>query len=70
MKSSDSMIWFVLILEASMPCAQNSVLMLQVAEKPSEASRLASFLFTMYATSMVPVVIVSTILLEKCNFMV
>jgi predicted permease len=70
MKSSDSMIWFVLILEASMPCAQNSVLMLQVAEKPSEASRLARFLFTMYATSMVPVVIVSTILLEKCNFMV
>lgn len=70
MDGSDAMLWFILILEASMPCAQNTVLMLQVAEKPVEASRLARFLFTIYATAMVPVVLVSTILLERCNFTV
>lgn len=64
-----SMAWFILMLEATMPCAQNSVLMLQASEKSEEASRLAKFLFFMYASSMVPVVLVSTIMLEKCNFM-
>ena len=70
MNGSDAMLWFILILQSSMPCAQNSVLMLQVADKPVEASRLARFLFTIYATAMVPVVLVSTILLERCNFTV
>lgn len=57
--------WFILILEATMPSAQNSVLMLQVAEKRSEASRLARFLFSIYGTAMLPLIVVSTILLGK-----
>lgn len=67
-RSQDAMSWFILILQASMPPAQNSVLMLQVSEQTDEASRLTKFLFSIYATSMIPVVLVSTILLEKCNF--
>lgn len=63
----DAMIWFVNMLEAVMPPAQNSVLMLQVGEKPHEASRLARFLFTMYCSAMIPLVFFLTILLEKCS---
>ncbi len=66
--SKDAMAWFILVLEASMPSAQNSVLMLQVSEKTKEASRLAKFLFYIYATSMIPVALVASILLEKCGF--
>ena len=53
--------WFILILESTMPAAQNSVLLLQVAKKRSEASHLAKFLFTIYATAMLPLVIVATL---------
>lgn len=42
------MTWFILILEATMPSAQNSVLMLQVAGGPSKANGLAKFLFIIY----------------------
>ena len=61
------MIWFILMLESCMPPAQNSVLMLQVADKTEEASKLAKFLFSIYTTSMIPIVIISTFLLEKCR---
>lgn len=57
--------WFILILEATMPSAQNSVLMLQVAGKRSEASHLARFLFSIYGTAMLPLIVVSTILLGQ-----
>lgn len=57
--------WFILLLEATMPSAQNSVLMLQVAEKRSEASRLARFLFSIYGTAMLPLIVVSTMLLSQ-----
>ncbi len=62
-----AMIWFIMIMESTMPPAQNSVLMLQVAEKTQEASKLAKFLFSMYITSMLPIVIIATFLLEKCG---
>lgn len=65
----DAMTWFMLILAACMPSAQNSVIMLQVADQTDEASRLAKFLFSMYATSMIPVMLAATIMLDKCNFM-
>mmetsp|Transcript_40673 Transcript_40673/g.85448 ORF Transcript_40673/g.85448 Transcript_40673/m.85448 type:complete len:411 (+) Transcript_40673:206-1438(+) len=65
--SSDQnpVIWFILLLESCMPPAQNSVLMLQVAEKSEEASRMAQFLFGMYATSMLPVIIIVGIILQS-----
>jgi predicted permease len=62
--SLDPMLWFILLLQSSMPPAQNSVLMLQVAEKGDEASRMARFLFSLYATAMLPVVIIVTLALR------
>jgi len=55
---ADPMLWFVLILESCMPPAQNSVLMLQVANMRSAASSMAKFLFSIYMTSMIPIVII------------
>jgi predicted permease len=61
---ADPMLWFVLLLQSCMPPAQNSVLMLQVADKGAEASSMAKFLFSSYATAMLPVVVIVTILLR------
>jgi predicted permease len=58
------MLWFVLILESCMPPAQNSVLMLQVANKGKKAGELAKFLCSVYATSMLPVVLILTLALR------
>jgi predicted permease len=61
---SDPILWFVLLLQSCMPPAQNSVLMLQVADKGAEASRMAKFLFSSYATAMLPVVVIVTMALR------
>jgi predicted permease len=58
------MLWFVLILESCMPPAQNSVIMLQVANKGHKAGEMAKFLFSVYATSMLPVVLILTLALR------
>ena len=65
--ANNPVIWFVLLLQSCMPPAQNSVLMLQVADKPEEANRMAQFLFGMYATSMLPVIIIVGIILQVFN---
>ncbi len=65
--SDNAMMWFILMLQSCMPPAQGAVLMLQVAEKTHEASTLAKFLFSMYTIAMLPIVLISTILLEKCQ---
>jgi predicted permease len=62
---SDPMLWFVLLLQSCMPSAQNSVLMLQVAGKGEEASAMAKFLFSIYFTAMLPVVLIVTVALQK-----
>mmetsp|Transcript_22848 Transcript_22848/g.27042 ORF Transcript_22848/g.27042 Transcript_22848/m.27042 type:complete len:87 (-) Transcript_22848:26-286(-) len=67
---TDPMLWFILILEASMPPAQNSVLMLHAENKSVEAARLAKFLFRVYFAAMIPVVIITTVLLETCGILV
>ena len=59
------MIWFILLLQSCTPSAQSGVLILQAAEKGGAAARLAKFLFSIYATSMIPLVLLSTILLDK-----
>mmetsp|Transcript_10148 Transcript_10148/g.11781 ORF Transcript_10148/g.11781 Transcript_10148/m.11781 type:complete len:438 (+) Transcript_10148:83-1396(+) len=61
----DKMTKFILILESCMPPAQNSVLMLQVANKGTEAMKLAKLLFQMYMLAMIPIVIISTLALDK-----
>jgi predicted permease len=62
---TDPMLWFVLLLQSCMPSAQNSVLMLQVAGKGEEASAMAKFLFSIYFTAMLPVVLIVTVALQK-----
>ena len=62
---ADPMLWFVLILQSCMPSAQNSVLMLQVSDKGKEASSLAKFLFSVYLTAMLPVVLIVSLALQK-----
>lgn len=65
--SADPMLWFILILEASMPPAQNSVLMLHAENKSVEAAQLAKFLFKVYFAAMIPVVIITSSLLKQCK---
>mmetsp|Transcript_2640 Transcript_2640/g.6323 ORF Transcript_2640/g.6323 Transcript_2640/m.6323 type:complete len:409 (+) Transcript_2640:2-1228(+) len=59
------MLWFVCLLESCMPPAQNQVMMLQVANKMKQANEMATFLFSVYATSMIPLTIVISIALDK-----
>lgn len=63
------MLWFVCILESCMPPAQNQVVMLQVANKMTKANEMATFLFSVYATSMVPLTIVISVALDKFGLM-
>ncbi|CAJ1939586.1 unnamed protein product [Cylindrotheca closterium] len=59
------MLWFIAILQGSMPSAQNSVLMLQVSNKPEQAGVMAKFLFFIYAASMIPLVAIISVALQR-----
>jgi predicted permease len=59
------MLWFVCLLESCMPPAQNQVMMLQVANKMKQANEMATFLFSVYATSMIPLTVVISIALDR-----
>jgi hypothetical protein len=63
--SRNPMLWFVMVLQACMPPAQNLVLMLNVADKAVKAGQMAKFLFAIYATSMVPIIAILTIALSR-----
>lgn len=62
--NTEPMLWFVVILESIMPPAQNSVVLLQVADRSEEASQMAKFLFSIYATAMIPLVSMITAALQ------
>jgi predicted permease len=62
---AEPMAWFVCLLESIMPPAQNSVVLLQVAGRSNEAGQMAQFLFSVYATAMIPIVVLVTILLQS-----
>ena len=64
---NDPILWFAMIMQGCMPPAQNLVLMLQVANKQEKASDMAKFLFGIYATAMVPVVLILGYALETFN---
>lgn len=63
--NKNPMLWFIMMIQGCMPPAQNLVLMLQVSGKRAKAEEMAKFLFSTYATSMIPVVIILTLALEK-----
>ncbi|OEU06413.1 hypothetical protein FRACYDRAFT_254571 [Fragilariopsis cylindrus CCMP1102] len=60
-----SMIWFICILESIMPPAQNQVTLLHVANKTDKANEMATFLFFIYTTSMIPLVIILSMALQQ-----
>jgi len=63
--STNPMLWFVMVLQACMPPAQNLVLMLNVVDKPEKAGQMAKFLFAIYATSMAPIIVILTMALSR-----
>ena len=63
--TENPMLWFVMILQGSMPPAQNLILMLNVADKVKKAGEIANFLFSIYVTSMLPVVFILSLALDK-----
>lgn len=63
--AKDPILWFISMLQGCMPSAQNLVLMLQVANKPEQSGSIARFLFFIYATSMIPVVFIVSMALQK-----
>ena len=64
-QTEEPMVWFVCMLEAIMPPAQNSVVLLQVAGRSDEASQMAKFLFSIYTTAMIPIVALITLSLQS-----
>jgi len=63
--SYTSMLWFICILESCMPPAQNQVTLLHVANKTKKANEMATFLFSIYATSIIPLVVLISFALQK-----
>mmetsp|Transcript_4356 Transcript_4356/g.10506 ORF Transcript_4356/g.10506 Transcript_4356/m.10506 type:complete len:409 (+) Transcript_4356:84-1310(+) len=63
------MLWFVCLLESCMPPAQNQVVMLQVANKMQQANEMATFLFGVYATSMLPLTTIVSLALDRLGLM-
>ena len=57
-----AIVTFTLLMEGCMPPAQNSVIMLQLAQEKGRASKMAKLLTVMYALSAIPV----TLLLSGC----
>lgn len=61
----DPLLWFLSILQGCMPSAQNPVLMFQVSNQLKQAGAIAKFLFFVYATSMLPVVLIVSMALQR-----
>ena len=56
---------FVLIMQSTMPSAQNAVLALQVSGEPSRASRMARLLLAIYLVATIPIALVLTTALSS-----
>lgn len=63
--ASDPILFFSLLVQASMPPAQNSVIMLQVVGKQEAAGRLARLLFMAYALGIVPIGLLISVYLQR-----
>ena len=60
---------FILLMQAAMPSAQNTVLALQVAGEPSRASRMARRLLVIYLAAALPVAIVLSAALQRSGLL-
>ena len=66
-REAEPMLWFTCMLQSVMPPAQNSVVLLQVAGRSDEANQMAKFLFTIYATAMLPIIGMVTTALQSLH---
>lgn len=60
---------FILVMQATMPSAQNAVLALQVAGEPSRATRMARRLLIIYLIAALPVAIVLSAALQQSGLL-
>lgn len=60
----DKLLWFVLLMEGSMPSAQNSVVILQMENQPELAASMAKTLTAVYLLSAVPIAVLLSGILQ------
>ena len=60
---------FILIMQSTMPSAQNAVLALQVAGEPSRATRMARRLLFMYLVAALPIAVVLSAALQTSGLL-
>lgn len=61
---------FMLLLQATMPSAQNTVLALQVSAQPNRASRMARLLLAIYLSAALPIAVVLSVALQSSGVLV
>ena len=62
--STDSLLAFILLLQACMPCAQNTVVILQLQERPEAAASMAKLVSLIYILSTLPMGVLLSIVLQ------
>lgn len=64
--TGDPLLIFILLLQACMPSAQNSVLILQLEKRPHAAASMARLISTVYVLSILPIGLLIRALLSYC----
>lgn len=62
--SADKLLAFILLLQASMPCAQNTVVILQLQKRPKQAASMAKLVSLVYILACVPMGVLLSLILE------
>ena len=66
---NDPLLTFLLLLQACMPSAQNSVLILQLEKRPEEAAQLAQLVSAVYILSIIPMGLLIKAILSRVPVM-
>ena len=64
-----AVVTFTLLMEGCMPPAQNSVILLQLADEKERASKMAKLLTVMYSLSAIPVTLLLSVCLSKSGIL-
>jgi len=62
--SADKLLWFILLMQACMPSAQNTVVILQLADRPAAATAMARLISTMYISAVFPMAFLLSAILQ------
>jgi len=62
--SSDPLLAFVLLLQACMPCAQNTVVILQLQQRPAAAASMATLVSLVYLAAIVPMGLLLSLIMQ------